>query len=139
MDWLRVVGGRLESRYRYSASLVYNTFPWPEVTDAQRREIELLAENVLMARENYPDKSLANLYDPELMPDDLKAAHKALDAAVEHLYRARPFRDAFERLEHLFARYEKLIEQENQQKAAEAAAKKLRKPRAAKTVTAEQL
>lgn len=139
MDWLRVVGGRLESRYRYSASLVYNTFPWPEVTDAQRREIELLAEDVLMARENYPDKSLANLYDPELMPDDLKAAHKALDAAVEHLYRARPFRDAFERLEHLFARYEKLIEQENQQKAAEAAAKKLRKPRAAKTVTAEQL
>ncbi|HDQ4105131.1 TPA: class I SAM-dependent DNA methyltransferase [Pseudomonas aeruginosa] len=137
-DWMRVVAGRMKSDYRYSASLVYNTFPWPDVTDAQRKQIETLAEDVLMARENYPGKSLADLYDPATMPDDLKTAHKALDAAVERLYRPRPFRDADERLEHLFARYEKLIEQENQQKAAEAAAKKARKPRAAKTVTAEK-
>lgn len=138
-DWLRVVGGRIKSDYRYSVSLVYNNFPWPDVNDAQRKQIEALAEDVLMARENYPDKSLADLYDPATMPDDLKATHKALDAAVERLYRSRPFRDADERLEHLFARYEKLVEQENQQKAAEAAAKKTRKPRAAKAVTAEQL
>ncbi len=138
-DWMRVVAGRMKSDYRYSASLVYNTFPWPDVTDSQRKQIEALAEDVLMSRENYPDKSLADLYDPGRMPDDLKAAHKALDAAVERLYRTRPFRDADERLEHLFARYEKLIEQESQQKAAEAAAKKTRKPRAAKAVTAEQL
>lgn len=138
-DWMRVVAGRMKSDYRYSASLVYNTFPWPDVTDNQRKQVESLAEDVLMARENYPDKSLAYLYDPNTMPDDLRAAHKALDEAVERLYRRTPFRDASERLEHLFARYEKLIEQENQQKAAEAAAKKTRKPRAAKAVIPEQL
>lgn len=137
-DWMRVVAGRMKSDYRYSASLVYNTFPWPDVTDNQRKQVESLAEDVLMARENYPDKSLAYLYDPNTMPDDLRASHKALDEAVERLYRRTPFRDASERLEHLFARYEKLIEQENQQKAAEAAAKKTRKPHAAKAVIAEQ-
>lgn len=136
-DWMRTVAGRLKSDYRYSATLVYNTFPWPEVTDTQRKQIEALAEDVLMVRENYPDKSLADLYGPNTMPDDVKAAHKALDESVERLYRRTPFRDASERLEHLFARYEKLIEQENQQKAAEAAAKKTRKPRVAKTAAAE--
>lgn len=102
------------------------------MTDSQRKQIEGLAEELLMVRENYPDKSLAYLYDPDTMPNDLKAAHKALDEAVERLYRRTPFRDASERLEHLFARYERLIAQENQQKAAEATAKKTRKPRAAK-------
>lgn len=138
-DWMRTVGGRLKSDYRYSATLVYNTFPWPEVTESQRKEIEALAEDVLMARENYPDKSLAYLYDPDFMPDDLKAAHKALDEAVERLYRRTPFRDASERLEHLFARYEKLIEQITKQKATDAASRKQRKPRASKAITAEQL
>jgi hypothetical protein len=68
-----------------------------------------LAEEVLLIREDYPDKSLAKLYDPKEMPDPLREAHKALDRAVEKLYRDKPFRDASERLEHLFARYEKLI------------------------------
>ena len=136
-DWMRTVGGRLKSDYRYSATLVYNTFPWPEVTDVQRKQIESLAEEVLMVRENYPDKSLAYLYDPDTMPDDLKVAHKSLDETVEQLYRRTPFRDASERLEHLFAHYEKQIEQERQQKAAEAVAKKTRKPRAAKAVAAK--
>lgn len=136
-DWMRTVGGRLKSDYRYSASLIYNTFPWPEATDSQRRLIETLAEDVLMARENYPDRSLANLYDPDKMPDNLKAAHKALDVAVEGLYRSRPFRDASERLEYLFARYEMLIEQERQQKEVEAAAKKTRKFHASKTIATE--
>lgn len=137
MDWMRVVGGRLKSDYRYSASLVYNTFPWPDATDSQRKKVEVLAEDVLMIRENYPDKSLANLYDPDTMPDDLKVAHNALDEAVERLYRSRPFRDTSERLDQLFTRYEMLIEQERQQLAAQAATKKARKPRAAKTATAE--
>lgn len=108
-DWMRTVAGRLESRYRYSATLVYNTFPWPEVEDLQRKQIEALAEEVLLIREDYPDKSLADLYDPEKMPEPLRDAHKALDRAVEALYRNTPFRDASERLAHLFARYEKLI------------------------------
>ena len=120
-DWMRTVAGRLESRYRYSATLVYNTFPWPEASEPKRKHIESLAEEVLLIREDYPGKSLADLYDPDKMPAPLLAAHKALDRAVEALYRERPFRDASERLEHLFARYEKLI-------AAEMAKKQGNKP-----------
>ncbi|WP_323011971.1 DNA methyltransferase [Castellaniella sp.] len=111
-DWMRAVAGRLESRYRYSATLVYNTFPWPDASEAKRKHIESLAEEVLLIREDYPDKSLADLYDPDKMPAPLLAAHKTLDRAVEALYRDRPFRDASERLEHLFNRYEKLITEE---------------------------
>jgi hypothetical protein len=119
-DWMRTVAGRLKSDVRYSATLVYNTFPWPEVNDKQRKQIEALAEEILLIREDYPDKSLADLYDPKEMPDPLREAHKALDRAVEKLYRDKPFRDAAERLEHLFARYEKLIAAEK----AKAPAKK---------------
>ncbi|ABA57952.1 conserved hypothetical protein [Nitrosococcus oceani ATCC 19707] len=119
-DWMRTVAGRLKSDYRYSATLVYNTFPWPEVTDEQRKHIEELAEEILLIREDYPDKSLADLYDPDKMPAPLREAHKSLDRAVEKLYRDKPFRDAPERLEHLFARYEKLIAEEK----AKAPAKK---------------
>jgi len=111
-DWMRTVAGRLESRYRYSAGLVYNTFPWPQVTGKQREEIEALAEDVLLVREDYPGKPLSKLYDPIGMPEPLLKAHKALDRAVERLYRDKPFRDDSERLEHLFARYESLIAQE---------------------------
>lgn len=117
-DWMRTVAGRLESRYRYSATLVYNTFPWPDTSEAKRKHIESLAEEVLLIREDYPDKSLADLYDPDKMPAPLLAAHKALDRAVEALYRDRPFRDASERLEHLFNRYEKLIAEEQAKKPA---------------------
>lgn len=115
-DWMRAVAGRLESRYRYSATLVYNTFPWPDASESKRKHIESLAEEVLLIREDYPDKSLADLYDPDKMPAPLLAAHKALDRAVEALYRDRPFRDASERLEHLFNRYEKLIAEEQAKK-----------------------
>ena len=118
MDWMRTVGGRLKSDYSYSATLVYNTFPWPEASEPKRKHIEALAEEELLIREDYPDKSLANLYDPDKMPAPLLAAHKALDRAVEALYRERPFRDASERLEHLFARYEKLIAAEQANKPA---------------------
>ncbi len=120
LDWMRSVGGRMKSDYAYSAGMVYNTFPWPEVNDQQRKQIEALAEEILLIREDYPDKSLADLYDPKKMPDPLREAHKALDQAVERLYRAKPFRDASERLEHLFALYEKLVADEK----AKAPAKK---------------
>jgi hypothetical protein len=89
-DWMRAVAGRLESRYRYSATLVYNTFPWPDTSEAKRKHIESLAEEVLLIREDYPDKSLGDLYDPDKMPAPLLEAHKALDRAVEALYRDRP-------------------------------------------------
>ncbi|WP_288362623.1 DNA methyltransferase [uncultured Spongiibacter sp.] len=111
-DWMRAVAGRLESRYRYSATLVYNTFPWPEVSEKQRSELESLAEEILMIREDYPDKTLADLYDPDKMPAPLLEAHQNLDRAVEKLYRSKPFADASERLEHLFGLYEQLIAKE---------------------------
>lgn len=113
-DWMRVVAGRLESRYRYSGTIVYNNFPWPEVTPTQMKAIEQLAEEVILTRENYPSKSLAQLYDPDEMPDDLRAAHHALDMAVDKLYRKTPFADSSERVAHLFARYEALIAAEVQ-------------------------
>jgi len=111
-DWMRAVAGRMKSDYRYSATLVYNTFPWPDANNKQRQQIETLAEEVLLIREDYPDKTLADLYDPKKMPEPLRVAHKALDRAVESLYCPKPFRDATERLEYLFAKYEKLIEAE---------------------------
>lgn len=110
--WLAAVGGRMKSDYSYSSTVVHNTFPWPETTQPQRDRIEALAKEVLLTREDYIGKSLAELYDPDKMPDTLRAAHKALDLAVDKLYRDTPFRDNTERLEHLFGRYEKLIAKE---------------------------
>ena len=112
MDWLHLVGGRLESRFRYSAKLVYNTFPWPDCTPKQRTEIEALADEVLLAREDTFDWTMAEMYDPDKMPSALREVHRNLDEAVEQLYRRTPFRDQAERQEFLLARYEKLIKQE---------------------------
>lgn len=107
-DWMRLVAGRLESRYRYSAKVVYNSFPWPDVTDVQRKNLISLAKTVLLMRENYPEKTLAELYDPLKMPIDLLEAHQALDKAVDRLYRDKPFKDSSERLSCLLERYELL-------------------------------
>lgn len=108
-DWMRLVAGRLKSDYRYSASVVYNPFPWPDATDVQRQEIERLAEEVLLTRAEFPGRTLAELYDPDKMPTALLAAHQALDRAVDRLYRDRPFKDAADRLSCLLARYEALV------------------------------
>lgn len=113
MTWMRTVCGRLKSDYRYSRDLCYNTFPWPKVSHTQRVQIENIAQNVLMVREFYPDMTLADLYDPDKMPEDLKKAHSELDLAVDRLYRKRPFNSDEERLAHLFARYEKLVKGED--------------------------
>ncbi|AVQ88290.1 class I SAM-dependent DNA methyltransferase [Plesiomonas shigelloides] len=108
-DWMRLVAGRLKSDYRYSVTIVYNTFPWPDVTELQRQNIERLAEEVLLTREEFPGRTIAELYDPDKMPATLLAAHQALDGAVDRLYRERPFKDAAERLSCLLARYEALV------------------------------
>lgn len=113
MTWMRTVCGRLKSDYRYSRDLCYNTFPWPKVTEAQHEVIENLAGNVLIAREMHPDMTLADLYDPDMMPDDLRKAHTELDVAVETLYRKRPFESDDDRLHHLFERYGKLVKGED--------------------------
>jgi len=86
MAWVRAVCGRLKSDYRYSNTMVYNNFPWPTATDEQKASIETLAQAVLDARANYPESSLADLYDPLTMPPDLLKAHQALDKAVMKLY-----------------------------------------------------
>lgn len=103
--WMRVVAGRLESRYRYSAGIVFNNFVWPDPTPEQRETIETLAQAVLDARANYPDKSLADLYDPDKMPADLLAAHKALDKAVEAAYGVEFNGDEEKIVAHLFKLY----------------------------------
>ena len=109
MAWMRTVCGRLKSDYRYSRDLCYNTFPWPEVNDSQKQTLEVLAQNVLDARDFYPELTLADLYDPDKMPLELKEAHENLDLAVDQLYRAQPFASDEERLSMLFGRYEKLV------------------------------
>lgn len=109
MAWLSHIGGRLKSDYRYSIGLVYNTFPWPDATLAQRETIEEMAQAVLDAREAHPTSSLADLYDPDTMPANLRKAHAALDKAVDRLYRRAPFESDRDRVEHLFGLYEKLV------------------------------
>ena len=86
MAWVRTVTGRLKSDYNYSNTIVYNNFPWPSPTDQQKAKIEITAQSILDARSNYPDSSLADLYDPLLMPPDLKKAHQANDRAVMEAY-----------------------------------------------------
>lgn len=86
MAWMRVVCGRLEMRYRYSANIVYNNFPWPTPTDEQKAKIEQTAQAILDARALYPDSSLADLYDELTMPIELQKAHQANDRAVMQAY-----------------------------------------------------
>jgi len=109
MAWVRGVCGRLESRYRYSAGIVYNNYPWPQDPSAEVIErIEQAARAVLAARERYPESSLADLYDPLSMPPDLVKAHQHLDRAVDAAYSRRKFTGDAERVAFLFERYAEL-------------------------------
>jgi len=109
MAWMRAITGRMKSDYMYSVGVVYNTFPWPEASPAQREKIEALAQAILDARATHPTSSLADLYDPDTMPANLRKAHAALDTAVDRLYRRTPFESDRDRVEHLFGLYEKLV------------------------------
>ena len=107
MAWMRAVTGRMKSDYMYSVGVVYNTFPMPpEKPDLSK--LEPLAQAVLDARTTHPDATLADLYDPDLMPPDLRKAHQALDRAVDRLYRRTGFASERERVEHLFMLYAKM-------------------------------
>ena len=111
MAWLRHVGGRLKSDYRYSIGLVYNTFPTPPGFNGDNvdlSKLEPLAQAVLDARTAHPGATLADLYDPDLMPPNLCRAHQALDRAVDRLYRRTTFASERERVEHLLMLYEKM-------------------------------
>ena len=86
MAWVRAVCGRIKSDYRYSNDVVYNNFPWPTPTDAQKAKIEQTAQAILDARALYPDSSLADLYDETTMPSELRKAHQMNDKAVMQAY-----------------------------------------------------
>ncbi|MCK9374969.1 MAG: N-6 DNA methylase [Syntrophobacterales bacterium] len=110
MAWVRSVCGRLKSDYRYSAGIVYNNFPWPQnPTDRQKQAIEAAAQAVLDARAQYPDSSLAALYDPLTMPPELVQAHRKLDAAVDAAYGRRKFSGDRDRLAFLFELYQQIL------------------------------
>lgn len=106
--WMRQVAGRLKSDYSYANTIVYNNFIWPDPNSEQRAEIEACAQRVLDIRDYYPEKSLADLYDPEEMPSDLFAAHKALDASVEAAYGVDFGGDEELIVAHLFALYSEI-------------------------------
>jgi hypothetical protein len=108
MAWVRAVCGRLKSDYRYSNTIVYNNFPWPEPSDKQREGIEKAAQVVLDTRAKYPESTLADLYDPLTMPPDLLKAHQQLDKAVDAAYGKTVFKTEAERVAFLFERYQAL-------------------------------
>ncbi len=106
--WMRYTCGRMKSDYSYSNTIVYNNFPWPEnPTDKQKEAIEKAAQEVLDARLQFPNSSLADLYDPNTMPPILVKAHQHLDKAVDLCYRPQPFINEAKRIEFLFELYDK--------------------------------
>ena len=107
MAWMRTVTGRMKNDYMYSVGVVYNTFPAPPA-GANLSKLEPLAQAVLDARAAHPGATLSDLYDPDLMPPNLRRVHLALDRAVDRLYRAKGFASERERVEHLFMLYEKI-------------------------------
>ena len=112
MIWVRTVAGRLKSDFRYSAILCYNTFPFPQISNQKKEELERSALRILDEREKFSEMSLAELYDPMKMPAELQDAHRQNDELVERCYRSSSFRNDEERLEYLFLLYEKMIIQE---------------------------
>ena len=122
MAWARAVGGKMKTDYRYSNTIVYNNFPVPDLSDRQKQRLTELALRVLDVREYHCDKTLAQLYDPDLMPDNLRQAHREVDEYVDSLYSKRTYETDEDRLSDLFARYEEMI-------AAEEAAKPKKKTR----------
>ena len=108
MAWMRYTCGRLESRYSYSNTIVYNNFPWPQDLPKQKVDgVEKLANQILKVRARYPESSLADLYDPLTMPPDLVRAHQDLDKFVDTCYRPQPFDTEMQRIEFLFELYQK--------------------------------
>ena len=127
MAWTRAVGGKMKTDYRYSNTIVYNNFPVPPLKDSVKEKLTVAALRVLDVREYHCEKTLAALYDPELIPDDLRQAHSELDALVDSLYSKKPYETDEQRLSDLFAMYEQMSAEE----AVNATVKKTRAPRKA--------
>ena len=112
MIWVDTLGGKLETRFRYSSTLCYNTFPFPKIDKRQEELLSQYVFDILATRANHIGKTLKWMYDRNTMPNDLKQAHQALDKAIEQCYRLQPFNSDNERLEYLFKLYEKMIAEE---------------------------
>lgn len=109
--WIGTVCGRLESRFRYSNTLGWNTFPVPKFTEDQLEQLSASARAILKTRYQHHPKTIAQLYDPDKMPDDLREVHRQNDELLETMYIGRPFKNDTERLEKLFKLYAARIEQ----------------------------
>lgn len=120
MAWTRAVGGRMREDYQYSNTIVYNNFPVPRLSDTVKEQLTVAALRVLDVREYHCDRTLAELYDPDLMPDDLRAAHADVDALVDSIYSKRGYETDEQRLTDMFALYETMTAEE----ASKAPAKK---------------
>jgi hypothetical protein len=108
MTWTRAVGGKLKTDYRYSNTIVYNNFAVPPLSDETKEKLTLAALRVLDVREYHCDRTLAELYDPDQMPADLRAAHAEIDAHVDSIYSKRDYETDEQRLSDLFAMYESM-------------------------------
>ena len=107
-QWISTVCVRLRTDYRYSNTLGWNTFPVPPLTEKNKADLTRCAEDILLAREAHWPATIADLYDPDAMPEDLKAAHDRNDETLERIYIGRRFRNDTERLEKLFDMYTKM-------------------------------
>ncbi len=106
--WIATVCGKLKTDYRYSNTLGWNTFPVPTLTDQNKADLTHCAEDILLAREAHFPATIADLYDPETMPANLRAAHERNDETLERIYIGRRFKNDTERLEKLFELYTKM-------------------------------
>ncbi len=113
MVWVKAIAGRIKTDFRYSAALCYNNFPIPVLTEKHKQMTQQYVFNVLEARERHSEKTMAQLYDPDKMPPNLREAHHQLDLAVELCYRSKPFENDEARLEYLFVLYEKMMSDES--------------------------
>jgi hypothetical protein len=107
-QWISTVCGRIRSDYRYSNTLGWNTFPVPKLTEKNKADLTRCAEDILLAREAHFPATIADLYDPDKMPRDLREAHERNDEVLERIYIGRRFRNDTERLEKLFELYTKM-------------------------------
>ena len=112
--WVKNISGKLKNDIRYSAGICWYSFPFPEISKNQKKELENCAFKILEEREKHSEKTLAQLYDPDKMPEGLREAHRQNDLAVERCYRLKPFESDEERLEYLFKLYEQMISKEKE-------------------------
>lgn len=108
--WIKTVCGKMKTDFRYSNTLGWNTFPVPNLTDEQKERLNQSARNIILTRERHFPKTIADLYDPKKMPEDLRQAHEDNDKLIDSLYREEPFADENDRLTHLFERYVELTQ-----------------------------